>query len=82
MKEKGLHEGCIEQMTRLFQDRLYAPSLLLDHEGRIRIDDYEMLPDVQKEVTLLWEKVNTLTLEDCCDVEGYWMTFPYVWFSL
>ncbi len=75
MKEKGLHEGCIEQMTRLFQDRLYAPSLLLDHEGRIRIDDYEMLPDVQKEVTLLWEKVNTLTLEDCCDVEGYWDDF-------
>ena len=75
MKEKGLHEGCIEQMTRLFHDRLYAPSILLDNEGRIRVDDYEMQPDIQSAVSALWEKVSDLTLEDCCDIEGYWDDF-------
>ncbi len=75
MKEKGLHEGCIEQMTRLFHDRLYAPNILLDAEGRIRVDDYEMQPDVQEAVNALWEKVSTLTLEDCCDIDGYWDDF-------
>ena len=24
MKEQGIHEGCIEQIQRLFQDRLYT----------------------------------------------------------
>ena len=75
MKEKGLHEGCIEQMTRLFHDRLYAPSILLDNEGRIRVDDYEMRPDIQSAVSALWEKASDLTLEDCCDIEGYWDDF-------
>jgi len=48
MKEKGIHEGCIEQIQRLFQDRLYNEGeLSLDEKGRIRIDDLEMRPDVQ-----------------------------------
>ena len=57
MKEKGLHEGCIEQIGRLYRDRLYAPGALenpaavpVDGEGRIRIDDLEMREDVQKAV--------------------------------
>ncbi|MCV6630833.1 MAG: trans-2-enoyl-CoA reductase family protein, partial [Flavobacteriaceae bacterium] len=49
MKEKNLHEGCIEQMHRLYVDRLYADGgVLLDDEGRIRIDDWEMKPEVQE----------------------------------
>ncbi len=50
MKEKGIHEGTIEQMQRLFADRLYTDNgeVLLDDKGRIRIDDWEMREDVQK----------------------------------
>ena len=64
MKEKGLHEGCIEQIVRLYRDRLYTPgnteaaNVPVDGDGRIRIDDWEMLEDVQKAVM---EKMNTVT---------------------
>lgn len=57
MKEKGIHEGTIEQMQRLFAERLYANAdLQLDDKGRIRVDDLEMREDVQAEVAALWEK--------------------------
>lgn len=75
MKEKGLHEGCIEQMDRLFRDRLYANPLLTDTEGRIRVDDYEMQQDVQSAVTALWEKVADDNLSETCDIKGYWEDF-------
>lgn len=75
MKEKSLHEGCIEQMTRLFHDRIYASDILLDDAGRIRVDDYEMLPEVQAAVSALWEKVSDTTLNECCDINGYWDDF-------
>jgi len=71
MKEKGTHEGCIEQMYRLFADRLYSDSVKLDDQGRIRIDDLEMQGDVQQEVSVLWEKVNTENINDISDIEGY-----------
>ncbi len=72
MKEKGLHEGCIEQMYRLFSEQLYSvngPSI--DEKGRIRIDDLEMRPDVQDEALSLWEKVDTENLAKLTDIEGY-----------
>ena len=60
MKEKSLHEGCIEQIVRLFRERLYTPEaardgakVAVDGEGRIRIDDWEMRDDVQKEVAAM-----------------------------
>ena len=71
MKEKGIHEGCIEQMQRLFADRLYANETLLDEEGRIRIDDLEMREDVQAEVAKLWEQATTENLEEISDIAGY-----------
>lgn len=71
MKQKGIHEGCIEQMHRLFRDRLYAQSILLDSEGRICIDDLEMRPDVQEEVCKLWEIVDTTNIKDISDIEGF-----------
>lgn len=72
MKEKGIHEGTIEQMYRLFSERLYNnASLSLDDKGRIRIDDWEMREDVQKEVQELWEKINTENLEEISDIKGY-----------
>lgn len=72
MKEKGCHESCIEQMHRLFADRLYADAdAATDSEGRIRIDDREMREDVQREVAALWEQVNTDNLESLSDIESY-----------
>lgn len=75
MKEKGLHEGCMEQMYRLFHDRLYAADMPLDEEGRIRLDDYEMQTEVQEAVSALWETVSDSTLTECCDIDGYWDDF-------
>lgn len=72
MKTQGLHEGCIEQIHRLFAERLYnnaAPQL--DAEGRIRIDDWEMRPDVQKAVAEVWPAVSTENLADVSDIAGY-----------
>lgn len=72
MKEKGIHEGTIEQMQRLFADRLYANgSLQLDEKGRIRVDDWEMRKDVQEEVAKLWEQATTENLEQISDIVGY-----------
>ena len=72
MKAKGLHEGCIEQIYRLFAERL-APSNhpQPDEEGRIRIDDLEMREDVQAEVAALWPQVTTETLPTLSDITGY-----------
>lgn len=72
MKAKGIHEGTIEQMQRLFAERLYSTDgVLLDAEGRIRIDDLEMREDVQAEVAKLWEAVTTENIEEISDIEGY-----------
>ncbi len=72
MKEKGLHEGCIEQMYRLFAENLYGKGKPnLDSEGRIRIDDKEMQDDVQNAVKVLWEKVSTENLKEISDFATY-----------
>lgn len=72
MKEKGVHEGCIEQMYRLFAERLYAGGPVpLDEEGRIRIDDLEMRPDVQEAVADLWKRVSNENFEEIADADGY-----------
>lgn len=71
MKEKGTHEGCIEQMERLFSERLYAKHMAVDNEGRIRIDDWEMDPEVQAEVERRWESINTSNLDELSDLNGY-----------
>lgn len=71
MKKKGIHEGCIEQMVRLFADHLYSNSLALDTVGRIRVDDLEMREDVQQEVSSLWKEVNTENINVISDIEGY-----------
>lgn len=75
MKEKGLHEGCIEQAFRLFTEKLDHDSPLVDSKGRIRLDDYEMQEDVQQEVMELWDKVNNENLTEITDLEGYWEDF-------
>lgn len=72
MKDKQIHEGCIEQMYRLFSERLYTDGTVpVDEAGRIRIDDLEMRADVQEEVAKLWANVNTDNLGEVSDIEGY-----------
>ncbi|GAB2530426.1 enoyl-ACP reductase FabV [Rufibacter soli] len=72
MKAKGLHEGTIEQIQRLFQDRLYTGGeVAVDEKGRIRVDDWEMRNDVQAEVAALWEKATTESLPEIGDLQGY-----------
>ena len=72
MKAKGIHEGCIEQIQRLFQDRLFSgKDIPVDEKGRIRIDDWEMRDDVQSEVEDLWNKVTTENLAQLGDLDGY-----------
>ena len=72
MKEEGIHEGCIEQIQRLFQDRLYNGSEVpVDDKGRIRIDDWEMRDDVQEKVAKLWIEATTENLSEIGDLAGY-----------
>ncbi|MCK0189870.1 enoyl-ACP reductase FabV [Arenibacter sp. F20364] len=71
MKAEGIHEGCIEQIQRLFQDRLYADKTPTDDKGRIRIDDWEMRDDVQARVAALWKEATTETLPNIGDLKGY-----------
>jgi enoyl-[acyl-carrier protein] reductase/trans-2-enoyl-CoA reductase (NAD+) len=71
MKEKGIHENCIEQIYRLFSERLYSSNIPLDERGRIRLDDWEMREDVQAEVLTLWDSVSTDNIATISDVAGY-----------
>ncbi len=72
MKAKKVEENCMEQIYRLFAQRLYAGKPVpVDEEGRIRIDDLEMREDVQTEVKALWEKVNTDNVREIADLKGY-----------
>lgn len=71
MKADGTHEDCIEQMDRLFRDRLYNGNPQPDEAGRIRIDDWEMAPAVQKLVDQRWTEVNTDNLRQIADFDGY-----------
>ena len=71
MKADGTHEDCIEQMDRLFRDRLYNGNPQPDEAGRIRIDDWEMAPAVQQLVDQRWTEVNTDNLREIADFDGY-----------
>jgi enoyl-[acyl-carrier protein] reductase/trans-2-enoyl-CoA reductase (NAD+) len=72
MKAKGTHEGCIEQMQRLFATQLYAPTgPKFDEAGRIRVDDWEMRPEVQSAVKEIWPQTTTENLAALTDIAGY-----------
>lgn len=76
MKAEGIHEGCIEQIQRLFEQRLYAGGEVpTDDKGRIRIDDWEMRDDVQAKVKELWAKADTENLTQIGDLAGYKQDF-------
>ncbi len=73
MKELGGHEGCIEQMQRLFSERLYNGSsdVPQDELGLIRMDDLEMRPEIQEAVAEVWPKVATENVDELTDFAGY-----------
>lgn len=76
MKAEGIHEGCIEQIQRLFQNRLYTGQAVpTDDKGRIRIDDWEMREDVQAKVAALWKESTTESLPEIGDLAGYKQDF-------
>lgn len=75
MKEKGLHEGCIEQMYRMLHDRLCKEKVVTDENRLIRMDDYEMKPEVQEAVASLWGRVSKDVIQELADVDGYWQEF-------
>lgn len=75
MKEKGLHEGCIEQMYRLVHDRLCLEDVVTDENRLIRLDDYEMKPEVQDAVAGLWGQVSKDNITELGDIEEYWQEF-------
>jgi enoyl-[acyl-carrier protein] reductase / trans-2-enoyl-CoA reductase (NAD+) len=72
MKELGIHEGCIEQINRMFRTQLYkdgGPEL--DDAARIRMDDWELRDDVQDKVKAVWPQVTTENLFELTDYQGY-----------
>lgn len=72
MKEKDLHEGCIEQMYRLFATRLYGEGATpVDEKGLIRVDDWEMKPEIQAEVEKLWAELTSDNVYELSDLDGY-----------
>lgn len=76
MKEKDIHEGCIEQMYRLFKDKVYgANGIQVESDGMLHVDDWEMRDDVQTEVMDIWAQINSDNLLTLADTEGYWLDF-------
>jgi enoyl-[acyl-carrier protein] reductase/trans-2-enoyl-CoA reductase (NAD+) len=75
MKEKGTHEGCIEQVDLLFRESLYGASPRVDEDGRWRADYKELEPEVQQAVADLWEQVQTDNISDITDFAGYKQEF-------
>lgn len=75
MKEQGLHEGCCEQMYRLFHEKLYGDKPMLDSQNLVRLDDWEMRDSVQQAVTEVWNRIETATVPALADLAGYWEDF-------
>ena len=71
MKARGVHEGCIEQVNRLFRESLYGDARGVDEEGRLRADNLELDPEVQAEVAAIWEQIDTDNLKYLSDFDGY-----------
>ena len=74
MKERGVHEGCIEQIDRLFREQLYGDGSF-DDKGRFRADEFELDPAVQAEVNEIWQLIETDNLKSLADYEGYRQSF-------
>lgn len=75
MKEAGTHEGCIEQLYRLYTECLYSNSPRMDSEGRIRVDELELKPEIQQQVADDWSRITTENIPELTDFKGYQREF-------
>lgn len=75
MKEEGTHEGCIEQIYRLFTEGLYTDEPNWDAAGRLRMDGKETNPETQAKVKALWDQVTQENFHQLADYEGYHADF-------
>jgi len=71
MKKRGTHETCINQMHRLFCDKLYANNVPVDGQRLLRLDEYELAPQVQQEVENIMMKMNSENFKKLGDYKGY-----------
>jgi len=72
MKDLGIHEGCIEQINRLFRSQLYKnDGADLDDVSRIRMDDWELRDEVQNAVKKIWPQVTNENIFEITDYRGY-----------
>lgn len=73
MKANGVHEGCIEQMQRLFSDRVYGnlSAPIVDDQRLIRIDDWELEAGIQQQVDKLIEQITPENFTTVGDYQGY-----------
>ena len=72
MKEKETHEGCIEQMQRLFSSKLYGQEKVpLDGERLVRMDEWELDPETQAHVTELLEAMDENNFQSIGDYQGF-----------
>ena len=75
MKADGSHEGCIEQIYKLFTTGLYSDVPASDDDGRLRADQLELRAEIQDAVEKQWGVVNTENLLELTDFEGYQKEF-------
>ncbi len=75
MKAEGTHEGCIEQVDLLFRESLYGDQPRLDEDGRLRADYKELEPHVQQQVSELWSKIDTDSIDELSDFKAYQSEF-------
>ena len=75
MKEMNIHERCVEQIQRLFSDRLcrggWVRDIPVDDAGRIRLDDWELREDVQAEVRKRWNEIDEYNYTELADIDGF-----------
>ena len=71
MKDAGTHEGCIEQLYRLYTECLYSDDPRMDSEGRIRVDELELRPEIQQRVSEDWSRITTENIPELTDFKGY-----------
>ena len=71
MKRDGSHEGCIEQLYRLYTECLYSSDPRTDEEGRLRCDELELRDEVQAAVAAAWANISTENLAELTDFAGY-----------
>ena len=76
MKKKGVNEGCIEQIHRLFVEKVYSgKGLVLDDDQRLRVDDFEMREDIQTEINEIWPTLTNDNFHQIADFDGYQKEF-------